>query len=101
MSPSKYPEIYEGMAQENIRQDSLWGENRTHPDGTEEEYRGAADAARELCDAAKGHTTWRHILFEEVMEAFAENDPDLLAEELEQVGVVFCAAWIADLKSRS
>lgn len=100
MSTSKYPEIYEGMAQENIRQDSLWGENRTHPDGTGEQYRDAANTARELCDAATGHTTWRHILFEEVMEAFAESDPDLLAGELEQVGAV-CAAWIADLKSRS
>lgn len=87
------------FAKENLRQDELWGAGRSLPDGTGEQYKEAADQARQECEEAHGATTWRHVLFEEVMEAFAESDPEKLREELVQVGAV-CAAWIADLDTR-
>lgn len=88
------------VAQENLRQNELWGSDRHIPNGTGEEFRSLADAARAECKAAKENTTWRHILYEEVMEAFAESESPLLREELVQVAAV-CAAWIADIDSQS
>lgn len=81
-----------------------------HPDGTGPGITSwaplmnsdqAATSARTRCQnaAARGDLTWRHILAEEVAEAFAESDPDELRTELVQVAAV-CAAWIADLDSR-
>lgn len=79
---------------ERARQDDKWGQ-QNHPNGT---GRGAdvgwAEVARRECDdAAKGgYIEWRHILSEEVAEAFAEADPARLREELIQVAAV-CVAW--------
>ncbi|WP_329583717.1 NUDIX hydrolase [Streptomyces sp. NBC_01361] len=86
---------------ERQRQLDKFGDQH-HPNGTGLNYqRSLANEEREVCDAAfrNGRGTWRHILAEEVAEAFAEKDPANLRAELVQVSAV-CAAWIADIDSR-
>lgn len=88
---------------ERERQDAKWGE-QNHPDGTATgmgEQR-MADLARRLCDAAHkaGQGTWRHILDEEVREAFAEADPAKLRAELIQVAAV-AVAWVEAIDRRA
>ncbi len=80
---------------ERRRQDEKWGalgeKDFKLPDGTGMEFdKEAADAARAACDASHkaGVGTWRDILEEEVAEAFAESDPDLLRKELLEVAAV-------------
>ncbi|WP_405747725.1 NUDIX hydrolase [Streptomyces canus] len=87
---------------ERQRQLAKWGDQH-HPNGTGMNYqRALADEERAACEAAfrNGRGTWRHILAEEIAEAFAEKDPAGLRAELVQCGAVI-AAWIADLDSRS
>jgi hypothetical protein len=90
------------IVEEEFRQDEKWGEQH-HPDGTENtpESRWQRDFDRALCqDAARdGTVTWLHILREEVSEAFAEDDPVKLREELVQVAAV-AARWVKDIDSR-
>jgi hypothetical protein len=90
----------EAVDDERRAQLAKWGEQH-HPDGTERRRARLAGAARARCQVAaeEGRVTWRHILDEEVEEAFAETDPAKLRAELVQVAAV-CAAWIADLDSR-
>ena len=80
-----------------------WGEQR-HPDGTidSEESEWQADFDRTLCQEAAGNgtLTWRHILQEEVSEAFAEVDPDKLREELVQIAAV-AGSWMRDIDRRT
>lgn len=94
-----YTEIYE----ERSRQDAKFGP-QNHPDGTHaSEYREyRRTAARQTCQdaAAGGYLTWRHILAEEVFEAFAEEDPAKLRTELVQCAAV-CVAWIEALDRRN
>lgn len=83
------------------RQWKQWGDQK-HPDGTGlpgDVLR--ANNARQVCDAmaARGETTWRGILAEEVAEAFAETDPEKLLVELDQAAAVI-AAWRYDLLRR-
>lgn len=83
------------ILRERSAQDARFGE-QNHPDGTGGDYdRAKADIARGICDAntRKGTLTWKHILEEEVYEAFAEEDPALLRAELVQVSAV-AAAWV-------
>lgn len=56
------------------------------------------DEARRRCDQATlaGVVTWRHVLEEEVAEAFAEADPAALRAELIQVAAV-AVQWIESL----
>jgi hypothetical protein len=77
------------------------GEQAHLPDGTSAVYRGEASGARYWCDLAAhtGRLTWRHILREEVFEAFAETDPHKLRAELVQVAAV-AAKWIESLDRR-
>ena len=103
--------VLEEIAAERVRQDNKWGEQRTTPDGTgprmpvagrlcyESE---AAEDARLSCQRAArdGDVTWRHILREEVYEAFAEADPAKLREELIQVSAV-AVAWIQAIDRRT
>ncbi|MGW7350889.1 hypothetical protein [Streptomyces sp. NPDC054784] len=92
----------EDVDTERQRQLRKFGDQH-HPDGTGlTEDRDRAARARHVCDsmARLGQLAWRDILHEEVQEAFAETDPDLLRAELVQVAAV-CAAWIADLDSRT
>lgn len=60
-----------------------------------------ADLTRRLCQraAAAGTVTWRHVLDEEVSEAFAESDPDRLRAELLQVATV-ALRWVIDIDGR-
>lgn len=87
---------------EQVRQDAKWGE-QNHPDGTGGP--GAcrmADIARDLCDEQHraGAGTWRHILNEEVAEAFAEESQENLRRELVQVAAV-AVAWIEAIDRRA
>lgn len=90
-------EVLAEIAAERERQDAKWGE-QNHHDGTGPGYKTAADSARAECDqaAALGLVTYRHILTEEVQEAFAETDPARLRAELVQVAAV-AVAWIQKL----
>lgn len=82
---------------ERKRQDEKWG-LQNYPDGTDWVYQYDAEFFRELCDnaAKSGTLTWRHILREEVYEAFAETDKAKLRAELAQVAAV-AVAWIEKL----
>jgi hypothetical protein len=97
---------------ERERQHAKWGE-QNHPDGTGyydpsddgsmhglgymdgQAREEARDAAREECERAfrDGRGTYRHILAEEVAEAFAESGPAKLRAELVQVAAV-AVAWV-------
>jgi hypothetical protein len=102
--------VLAAVAAERARQDAQWGE-QNHPDGTGARTASwgalvhaetAATDARLRCQrAAKvGDLTWRHILNEEVAEAFAEGDPAKLRAELVQVAAV-AAAWIEAIDRRA
>ncbi|MEU0571327.1 hypothetical protein ABZ297_38850 [Nonomuraea sp. NPDC005983] len=93
------------VAAERRAQDRRWGIQDV-PDGTGASWAGGdgADAAeqarREVGEAAaRGELTWRHILHEEVLEAFAEDDPELLRAELVQVAAV-AVKWVQALDRR-
>lgn len=88
------------IADERSRQDDKWG-IQDHEDGTDVTFSVQRDVHRRLCDDAfaVGKGTWRHILNEEVFEAYAETDPILLRAELVQVGAV-TAAWIEAIDRR-
>jgi hypothetical protein len=86
---------------ERAAQDARWGP-QDPPDGTGPAHAAEADTLRDACAAAfrDGAGSWRHILAEEVAEAFAEDDPDLLRAELVQVAAV-AVKWIQALDGRS
>ena len=84
------------VREEMARQDATWGQ-QNHADGTGPDvFWGitgrasvVADGARERCKAsAPGEDTWLKILFEEVAEAFAEDDTGALLPELLQAEAV-------------
>lgn len=94
--------IYHEAVAENVRAAAKHGP-QTHVDGTGWAQDALnADRAKRLCDMAltDGRLTWRHILAEEVAEAFAETDADKLRAELIQVAAM-AGAWIADIDRRS
>lgn len=98
MRLKKIMPLLHDVAIERVRQHEKWGE-QSNPNGTGDILQvEAADAARYACDTAfgQGRGTWRHILTEEVFEAFAEADPDRLRTELIQVAAV-AVAWVEDL----
>lgn len=88
------------VAGERVAQDAMWG-IQEHPDGTGPERTAAADAAKaEVAEAKRaGRLTWRHILHEEVLEAFAEDDVVRLRAELIQVAAV-AVKWAQALDRR-
>ena len=89
------------VEKERKAQDAKWGQ-QNHPDGTGlPSDPSNADLTRALCDVAfkDGRGTWRHILMEEVAEAYAESDPAPLREELIQVAAV-ATAWVEALDRR-
>ncbi len=82
------------VAVERTRQNARWGQ-QDHLNGTGlYGDRAEADHRRAVCDRAARvkRVTWRHILAEEVAEAFAEKDPARLRAELIQVAAV-ATAW--------
>lgn len=93
--------VLQEILNERDRQDRKWGE-QNHPNGTGSHSRELADQARDECDDAfkAGQGTWRHVLLEEVYEAFAESDPRRLREELVQVAAV-ATAWVEAIDRRT
>jgi hypothetical protein len=97
---------------ERLRQEAKWGE-QNHPDGTGAVWEfcsgmhagwavEAADDARRRCQEAPDRTwgdTYALILNEEVAEAFAEDDPARVREELIQVAAV-AVAWVEAIDRR-
>lgn len=95
-------DVLASVIAERGRQDAKWGEPVDHPDGTGGSVAiGAALDAQNNTDraAAEGRVTWRHILREEVAEAFAETDPVKLRAELVQVAAV-AVKWVRMLDRR-
>ncbi|MEV4174673.1 hypothetical protein [Nonomuraea sp. NPDC049709] len=89
------------VAAERAAQDAKFG-MQVLPDGTGGEGMAAeSELARRLTDKAAeaGGLTWRHILEEEVREAFAESDPERLRAELIQVAAV-AVKWAQALDRR-
>ncbi len=88
-------DVLTDVADERLRQHVRWGQ-QDHAHGTGGAgNRQSADDARAVCQQAFGHNlgTWRHVLDEEVREAFAEADPARLRVELVQVAAV-AVAWV-------
>ncbi len=92
------------LSKERDAQDAKWG-SQSHPNGTGPERvlfgvksAQARDRAQRLCDFwhSSGSGTWFDILLEEVLEAFAEDDPVRIREELVQAGAVI-VSWIEDM----
>lgn len=87
---------------ERESQNQKWGE-QNHPDGTGPTMSrlNAVDFTRLECEYAAQHgtVTWRHILDEEVAEAYAESDPAKLRAELVQVAAV-AVAWVESIDRR-
>lgn len=86
---------------ERDRQDAKWGPRKGLPNGTSVEDKIYADEAKAWTDAedARGELTWRSILNEEIKEAFAEEDGELLYAELTQSAAVIMK-WQEDLRSQ-
>ncbi|MDP1878002.1 MAG: hypothetical protein Q8M17_10665 [Actinomycetota bacterium] len=73
--------------------------NQHLPNGTSEDmWGGDCIAAKALVDfhLERGTATWREVLYEEVTEAFSEENPSLLRAELIQVAAM-AVRWIEDL----
>ena len=94
--------VLQAIDDERDAQVEKFGEQH-HPDGTNDvDFALQSAHFRMECEAATEHgfLTWRHILREEVYEAFAETDPEKLKTELIQVAAV-AAAWIQDINGRT
>lgn len=102
-TPDPVTAALDEVAAERVRQDAKWGE-QNHPDGTRPTIPtlNAREQAIHECDYAhrNGTGTWRHILEEEVAEAFAESDPVKLRAELVQVAAV-AVAWVEAIDRRA
>lgn len=88
--------IFDQIDDECDASTNIHGDQSHLPNGTAwARDRVMADLARAGCDQARddNRITWRHILEEEVREAFAEKDPALLRAELVQVAAV-AVKWI-------
>lgn len=90
--PPELPGVVLAVLTERIANLDRWG-IQDYPDGTGKDAVGdaeIADIARDACKraAADGRVTWRHVLEEEMLEAFAEADPAALRAELVQVAAV-------------
>ncbi|MGW5687161.1 2'-5' RNA ligase family protein [Nonomuraea sp. NPDC003754] len=98
--PGSLAEVLADVAAERVAQDVMFGV-QDPADGTGPERTAAADRAKADLETAKraGAVTWRHILHEEVLEAFAESDPDRLRAELIQVAAV-AVKWAQALGGR-
>jgi hypothetical protein len=99
--PGSLTRLLADVAAERAAQDDMWGVQEL-PDGTGPDRTADADRAKQaVADAAAdGSLTWRHILHEEVLEAFAESDPEKLRAELVQVAAV-AVKWVQALDRRT
>lgn len=105
----KTKDILQDIHWERIAQDEKWGE-QNHPDGTGPRVvnpivafymETRAKLARDICQHEHDHGrgTWQHILEEEVSEAFAEEEPEKLRNELIQIAAV-AVAWVEAIDRR-
>lgn len=88
--PPELPGVVHAVLTERIANLERWG-IQDYPHGTDADGDAEmADIARDACKraAAEGRVTWRHVLDEEMLEAFAEADPAALRAELVQVAAV-------------
>lgn len=97
-------ELLSEVAEERARQDAKWGpvsnaDQLAIADGTGLDPAGDADILAVAREACEKNPTWRAILEEEVLEAFAEKDTLRLEEELFQVAAV-AVKWIEALRLR-
>lgn len=74
--------------------DTCWLEPYTRDSASEIQRELRADY--EGFEEEVGSVTWVHLVREEVAEAFQENDPVRLAEELIQVAAL-CVSWVERL----
>ena len=105
--------VLEQVFAERIRQVERYGHNHDLDDGTGPDTRwllpftsdGADTIERELradyehFEEETGDPTWVHLLREELAEAFAEEDPIRLRDELTQVAAL-CVSWVETLEQR-
>ncbi|GAA3651956.1 hypothetical protein GCM10022224_013530 [Nonomuraea antimicrobica] len=99
--PGSLARVLAEVTAERAAQDARFG-MQVLPDGTGGAgAAGESERARRATDTAAegGGLTWRHILAEEVMEAFAESDPERLRAELIQVAAV-AVKWTQALDRR-
>lgn len=91
-------DVLKEVSNEVNRQYALWGE-QNHPDGTDQElFSEPLRVRRDQYEVAHSADalTYRHILLEEVYEALAEEDKNMLREELIQVAAV-AVSWVQKL----
>jgi hypothetical protein len=96
--PSPTVRVLNEVEAERMRQNELWGQQDL-PSGTGgTHWSERVRHAQEMCELARkrGMMTHRHVLLEEVYEAFAEVDPVRLRAELIQVAAV-AVKWIEQL----
>lgn len=104
-------EVLELVFKERLSQELRYGESNPHlVDGTGPATRwlgpytgdSAAEIQKELrrdyedWEHSEGLPTWAHLVREEIAEAFQEEDPRRLAEELVQVAAL-CVSWVERL----
>src|SRR5690606_1639603 len=102
------------VAGERSRQYSRYGTNEDIEDGTGPEVQWLygtrwTDDARtaestirddyEAYEALHGAPTWRHLVLEEIAEAFMESDPARLRDELIQVAAL-AVSWVEKIDAR-
>jgi hypothetical protein len=105
--------VLERVFDERVRQVARYGHNDDLEDGTgpeaawlepiayyparliEKDFR----AEYEHHEEQTGKPTWMHLIREEIAEAFQEDDPERLAEELVQM-VALGVSWLETLEKR-
>jgi hypothetical protein len=92
--------VVSDVLSERVAQDAIFG-NQDPCDGTSAVWTTRANAARRACQQAfdAGVGTFVDIALEEVMEAFAETDPEKLYAEVIQCAAVF-VKWAERIKIR-
>jgi hypothetical protein len=71
-----------------------------HSVATATEVQAAFRQDYEIFEGEHGLPTWMHLVREEVAEAFQEDDPQRLEEELIQVAAL-CVSWVERLRKKS
>ncbi len=99
-------DVLAAIAVERTSQGIKWGEqklpdrsaykNETQAYWLDKQKRIKSDNEGAVADRL---LSWQSVLFEEVAEVFAEDDPQRIAEELVQVAAV-CISWIEALAAR-
>jgi hypothetical protein len=107
--------VLENVFEERRAQVTRYGHNAGLEDGTGPDTRWIPLNGKKTADATAiekvfreeyldyeaehGEPTWMHLVREEVAEAFKEDDPTRLEEELVQIAAL-CVSWIEKLRAR-